>query len=241
MAGRGIEFSGERDFEESSKLKDAEVEASESLELLGEASGTRIDSIAMRTSERKRMRRADEESVCPAEKKNKGVVKLRSNEVGKPGTPSRDSGEPLVGEAFSAVRAASSAKRLLDQVRILLLPVIFVDCRFVRACDGSFRFNVLVSYLQFTFEFDRLVALGVRGNLQAELSRLRADVSEAQKQKAEAEKRIASLARKNRDALGKVASLEKRVEALTTEKEALNALVASYQILGLNLLQRRSS
>lgn len=116
MAGKGIEFSGERDFEESSKLKDAEVEASGSLELLGEVSGTRLDSIAVRTSERKRMRRADEESVCPAEKKSNGVVRLRSNEAGKLGTPSRDSGEPFVGEAFSAVRAASSAKKLLDQV-----------------------------------------------------------------------------------------------------------------------------
>lgn len=73
------------------------------------------------------------------------------------------------------------------------------------------------------------MALGVRGNLEAELSRLRADVSEAQKQKTDAEKRIASLARKNRDALGLVANLEKRVEALAADKEALNALVASYQ------------
>lgn len=78
-------------------------------------------------------------------------------------------------------------------------------------------------------EFDRLVALGVRGNLELELKRLRADLADAQRQKADAEKRIASLGRKSREALGVVAGLEKRVEALSSDKEALNALVGSYQ------------
>lgn len=82
---------------------------------------------------------------------------------------------------------------------------------------------------QFTVEFDRLVALGVRGNLEAELRRLRSDVVEMQKHKADAEKRIVALARKNRDAVGAIAGLEKKVEALAGDKEALNALVASYQ------------
>ena len=52
---------------------------------------------------------------------------------------------------------------------------------------------------------------------------------EMQKGKADVEKRVAALARKNRDVAGVVVGLEKRVEALTTDKEALNALVASYQ------------
>ena len=82
---------------------------------------------------------------------------------------------------------------------------------------------------QFTVEFDRLVALGVRGSLETELKRLRADLVDAQRHKVDAEKRIASLGRKNREALGAVAGLEKRVEALDSDKEALNALVASYQ------------
>ena len=78
-------------------------------------------------------------------------------------------------------------------------------------------------------EFDRLVALGVRGNQEAELRRLRADVLEMQRSKADVEKRVAALGRKNRDASGVVADLEKKVEALTADKEVLNALVASYQ------------
>lgn len=69
----------------------------------------------------------------------------------------------------------------------------------------------------------------MRGNQDAELARLRSDLAEMQKQKADAEKRVAALARKNRDAAGIVSGLEKRVEALATDKDALNDLVASYQ------------
>ena len=81
------------------------------------------------------------------------------------------------------------------------------------------------------------MALGVRGNLEAELRRLRADLQEAQKHKADAEKRIASLARKNREVSETVVDLKGRVEELSTDKDALNALVASFQNMEAEFVQ----
>lgn len=77
----------------------------------------------------------------------------------------------------------------------------------------------------------------MRGNLEAELRRLRADLREAQKHKADAEKRIASLARKNREVSETVADLKGRVEELSTDKDALNALVASFQNMEAEFVQ----
>lgn len=122
MAGKGIEFTGEKDFEETSKLKCTAVNTSGSVEMVGDACGTPVGSIAARISERKRTRRVDVEEPSSLVKKSKGVIKLRGVEAGKSrddvasmlesGGPVQPSGD----EAFSAVRAAASAKDLLDQV-----------------------------------------------------------------------------------------------------------------------------
>ena len=118
IAGKGIEFSGEKDFEESSKPKAVEAEASKSLEVLGEVSGTRVESIAARTSDRKRSRRHEEEVAQPSEKRSKGLMKLRGNDVKKPEVPSKEVEGLLGDEVFSASKAAKTAKDLLDQVRV---------------------------------------------------------------------------------------------------------------------------
>ena len=116
LAGKGIEFSGDKDVEESSKPRIVDVEANGSLELLGEVSGTRVEFVATRTSDRKRARRLEEEVGQPLEKKGRGLIKLRANEAGRPGSSSKEPEEPLAGEVFSAAKAAASAKELLDQV-----------------------------------------------------------------------------------------------------------------------------
>lgn len=124
MAGRGIEYSREKDFEETSKPQGEPVDASGSLELLGEVSGAGRDSVATRTSDRKRIRKAEEESLKPPLKKTKYVIKLRglgAEGVDSPGKEvvgllGDEPGRRDVDEVFSATRAASSAKILLDQV-----------------------------------------------------------------------------------------------------------------------------
>lgn len=97
--------------------------------MLGEASGTRVASVAARISDRKRIRKAEEEGSKALVKRSKGVIKLRESKVDSPGfveevagkTPDGGPGKPIAEEAFSATRAADSAKSLLDQVCLFLL------------------------------------------------------------------------------------------------------------------------
>ena len=77
-------------------------------------------------------------------------------------------------------------------------------------------------------EFDRLVALSARGCAEAELARLRLDAADVVRLKGEAERRLDALAKKHDDSTKLVSKLEKQVKGLTTDKESLNALVASF-------------
>lgn len=156
MVGKGIEFSGEKDFEETSKLQVEAAEASGSLEVLGEATGVRPDSMATRAFDRKRMRKAEEESSKPPLKKTKSVIKLRGLGAEEMESPGNKVVKPLeVGarkpsgdEAFSAARAASSAKALLDQVCpcfFLLIISLLVICHVLNL--------VSVMYVCISFEW----------------------------------------------------------------------------------------
>lgn len=89
-----------------------------------------------------------------------------------------------------------------------------------------FLWSVLI--FQFVMEFDRLVALTARGCFEAEVARLRLDVEDAVRLKGEAEKRVAGLAKKHDDSTRLITKLREQVEELTTDKDALNSLVASY-------------
>ena len=139
IAEKGIEFTGEKDFEETSKMKCIAGNLSGSVETAGDAYGTPVGSIAARISERKRCQQVDVEEPSPLTKKSKGVIKLRGGEAGKSRgdvvskLEEEGSMRPSGDEAFSAAKAAASAKGLLDQVCVcqVLLVACFIESGFL--------------------------------------------------------------------------------------------------------------
>lgn len=113
MMGKGMEATGDKDFEEISKPRDAAP--SHSLEIVGENSGKAPPEASVRVTRRRSGKEIVEDSSV-TRKKIKLVKSSGAGEVLKPHQDPEDP-EKLVGdEVYSVARAASSAKGYLDQV-----------------------------------------------------------------------------------------------------------------------------
>ncbi|XP_063940127.1 uncharacterized protein LOC135149144 [Daucus carota subsp. sativus] len=192
MMGKGMEVTGDKDFEETSKPRT--VAPSHSVELIEESSGKVEPEVPVRVTRRRSGKEIVDDTPV-VHKKIRLVKKSSGGEVLKPHQGLVEPEKSAEDEVYSIAKTASVAKDRLDQ---------------------------------FILEFDRLVALSARGCAEAELAHLRLDAADAVRLKGEAERRLASLAKKHDDSAKLVSKLQEQVEELSTDKESLNSLVASF-------------
>ena len=124
MMGKGLEATGEKDFDEISKPPGAADSKSKSLEVVEEFSAkTPPDVPTKRLTRRHSGKEVAEESVVPS-KKMKIVVKSGGGEVLKPHQPSFELESPAMGEMPSVVKTAAAADGYLDQVCLFFFVVV---------------------------------------------------------------------------------------------------------------------
>ena len=113
MMGKGMEMTGDKDFEETSKPRD--TAPSHSLEIIEENTGKALPDVSVRVTRRRSGKETVEDSSV-AHKKIKLVKKSVAGEVLKPHQDVAEPEKSADGELYSIAKTASVAKGHLDQV-----------------------------------------------------------------------------------------------------------------------------